>query len=385
MNKAFSFLTAAALCLSLSANAQKADRDYSSAHNFIGVQGGGQVTFTHYKLTDLLTPQYAVQFGRYFNDKVGARLHVMGWQNKGGFKASRFNLKNDVDYKFKAITGDLDLLMNMTNIINPNRASHAFDWVLLAGFGVNYGWDFDEYENITKSFTALNATYPQNCGTKHASYNGRFGTQLNWNVSDAFTLGLELQANYKNDMYNLKVNNTPDWQAVALLGLTYNFGYKKKAPKEVEPVYETRLDTTWYNETVYKKVTEEETLRRDIFFNIRKSSPISEQTVAEIVNFVNTHKDAKIVVTGYADKGTGTAKVNMRYSRQRAQAVTAALVKAGIDKSIITTDCKGDTVQPFAENDRNRVTITVATGKAEKDKPETVRKFRTNEVRVRVN
>ena len=153
----------------------------------------------------------------------------------------------------------------------------------------------------------------------------------------------------------------------------------------MEPVYETRLDTTWYNETVYKKVTEEETLRRDIFFNIRKSSPISEQTVAEIVNFVNTHKDAKIVVTGYADKGTGTAKVNMRYSRQRAQAVTAALVKAGIDKSIITTDCKGDTVQPFAENDRNRVTITVATGKAEKDKPETVRKFRTNEVRVRVN
>ena len=319
----------------MSANAQKAERDYSSAHNFIGVQGGGQVTFTH--------------------------------------------------YKFKAITGDLDLLMNMTNIINPNRASHAFDWVLLAGFGVNYGWDFDEYENITKSFTALNATYPQNCGTKHASYNGRFGTQLNWNVCDAFTIGLELQANYKNDMYNLKVNNNPDWQAAALLGLTYNFGYKKKAPKQVEPVYETRLDTTWYNETVYKKVTEEETLRRDIFFNIRKSSPISEQTVAEIVNFVNTHKDAKIVVTGYADKGTGTAKVNMRYSRQRAQAVTAALVKAGIDKSIITTDCKGDTVQPFAENDRNRVTITVATGKAEKDKPETVRKFRTNEVRVRVN
>ena len=101
MNKIFSLLTAAALSLSLSANAQKADRDYSSAHNFIGVQGGGQVTFTHYKLTDLLTPQYAVQFGRYFNDKVGARLHVMGWQNKGGFKADRFNLKNDVDYKFR--------------------------------------------------------------------------------------------------------------------------------------------------------------------------------------------------------------------------------------------------------------------------------------------
>ena len=273
MNKAFSFLTAAALCLSLSANAQKADRDYSSAHNFIGVQGGGQVTFTHYKLTDLLTPQYAVQFGRYFNDKVGARLHVMGWQNKGGFKASRFNLQNDVDYKFKAITGDLDLLMNMTNIISPKRASHAFDWVLLAGFGVNYGWDFDEYENITKSFTALNATYPQNCGTKHASYNGRLGTQLNWNVCDAFTIGLELQANYKNDMYNLKVNNNPDWQAAALLGLTYNFGYKKKAPKQVEPVYETRLDTTWYNETVYKKVTEEETLRRDIFFSQLRQQP----------------------------------------------------------------------------------------------------------------
>lgn len=153
----------------------------------------------------------------------------------------------------------------------------------------------------------------------------------------------------------------------------------------MEPVYETRLDTTWYNDTQYKKVMEEETLRRDLYFSIRESSPVSEQTLSEIVNFVNTHKDVKINVTGYADKGTGNADINMKYSRQRAEAVTNALVKAGIDKSIITTDYKGDTVQPFAENDKNRVTITVATGKVEKEKPETVKKFRTKEVRVRVN
>ena len=57
---------------------------------------------------------------------------------------------------------------------------------------------------------------------------------------------------------------------------------------------------------------------------------------------------------------------------------------AWVSSDMITVDWKGDTVQPFAENDENRVAITVVSGKAEKKEPVTVKKFRTEEKRVRI-
>ena len=50
----------------------------------------------------------------------------------------------------------------------------------------------------------------------------------------------------------------------------------------------------------------------------------------------------------------------MTYSKQRAENVAKALKNAGIDAGRIIVDAKGDTVQPFSENDKNRVTIAVA-------------------------
>jgi hypothetical protein len=40
--------------------------------------------------------------------------------------------------------------------------------------------------------------------------------------------------------------------------------------------------------------------------------------------------------------------------------VKNALVRQGIDARRITIDAKGDTVQPFAENDLNRVVVAVS-------------------------
>ena len=91
-------------------------------------------------------------------------------------------------------------------------------------------------------------------------------------------------------------------------------------------------------------------------------------------------------IVGYADKQTGNPRINMEYSRQRAQKAAEALEKAGIDKALISVDYKGDTVQPFPEdNDRNRVVIITAEG-TEKTKEKVVnKKFRTKEVRERIN
>ena len=312
----------------------------------------------------------------------------MGYDQKGGIAEGQYGL-NKQTYKFKACTADIDFLFNMSNILSPARNCKNFNWILLAGFGSNYSWDYDEFKTLTynNDFQSHHPNYhEQVCGTKHSTFNGRLGTIFEYDVTNSLSLNLELQANYKNDLYNLKTNDKNDWQAAALIGVTFKIGKAKKAPvQEVEPIYETRIDTVWYNDTSYKTVETEASLRRDLHFAIRKNDPISQQTVSEIVNFVKNNKDVKITVTGYADKGTGNNRVNMEYSKNRAEALTKALVDAGVPAEIITTEWKGDSVQPFANNDDNRATITVASGIGEKKEEVVTKKYRLEEKKVRVN
>lgn len=389
MNKItkIAMMSAVALGLSTASFAQE-EIDYSAGHNFITVQGGAQATLTHYNFMDLVTPHYALSFGRYFNDKVGARLHVQGYQINSGFKADRYSFLNaDKKYGFKDITGNLDLLINFSNLFNPNRTNRTFNWYGVVGFGVNYTWDTDEFNKIIEESNGGNYYVgPILSSDKNTCFNGRLGTGVEVNLSKNFAVSLEADANYKNDMFNYKFNDRCDWQVAAFVGLTYKFGVKSSKKEQVIPeeIWETRVDTVWYNDTEYKTSEVAEELRRDIHYQIRKADPVSEQMIQEIATFVKNHKDVKVVVTGYADKGTGNAKLNMKYSEQRAVAVADALKAAGVSADMITVEWKGDTVQPFAENDENRVAITVATGKAEKKEPVTVKKFRTEEKRVRI-
>lgn len=391
MKKITKYAAAVALLCGVSTAAMAQDnKEEFKPYWFAGVQGGVQTTFTNYNSLKLLTPQFALQFGRWFAPEFGARLHVMGYDQKGGIAEGQFGLDKQT-YKFKACTADIDFLFNMSNILCPQRSCKDFNWILLAGFGSNYSWDYDEFKTLAYNNDFLSnhpAYHDQVCGTKHSTFNGRLGTAFEYDVTNSLSLNLELQANYKNDLYNLKTNDKNDWQAAALIGVTFKIGKAKKAPapvQEVEPIYETRVDTVWYDDTSYKTVETDASLRRDIHFDIRKNGPISQQTVSEIVDFVKNNKDVKVTVTGYADKGTGNKRVNMKYSKKRAEALTDALVKAGVPAEIITTEWKGDTVQPFADNDANRATITVASGIGEKKEKVVTKKYRLEEKKVRVN
>lgn len=379
MKRIINILAAVALLFGVStaAGAQSVEDNYP--YNFITIQGGGQGTFTNYKFNKLLTPQVALSFGRYFNSKVGARIHVQGWEVKGAIPGvSIINKSLSDDYKFKAITGDIDLLMNMTNIINPRRSCDAFDWVLLLGFGVNYGWGFDKFNERNDALTVNPNPYV--CGSKHSTYNTRLGTQFNVNVSRNIAVGLEIDANMKNDEFNLKRNYNPDFQLSALLGLTFKFGQPAKKVVQQQEVVETYYVDEPYTETVKKQRPVENVemskMEKVVYYHINVSDVEQAQgidaAVKEAADLIKTDPDAKIVVTGYADRGTGNAKINERLSKERAEGITAKLVNIhGINAANITTSWKGDTVQPFSENDKNRCVIISGEGKFKVTKYET--------------
>jgi outer membrane protein OmpA-like peptidoglycan-associated protein len=98
-----------------------------------------------------------------------------------------------------------------------------------------------------------------------------------------------------------------------------------------------------------------------VFFNLGKSKIASRkdlQNVQELAN-VAKDKDAKIVVTGYADSKTGSANFNQKLSQKRADTVKAELVKMGVKESNIQTVAAGgvNTLNPFSYNRRATVEI----------------------------
>ena len=358
-------------------NSEKDYRPYP--HMFFGLNGGAQVSFTHYDFSKLITPSYGVSFGAYFNPVIGARLHVSGYENKGGIKSL------NETYDFNTVTGSADLLLNVTNMFRSDK-DRVFNLILLGGVGLAGAWDNDDFHALAAKAAE---NYPMAWQDRRLSHNVRLGMQLDFNIAKHFGLNLELAANNRADRINSRTTDRNDWAATASLGLIFKFGQKKTEKMAEEPVpvaeeWATRTDTVWYDDITYRDVPEKVTYEDNIYYKIRLSEPDPASKIQKIADFVKAHKNCSVQVTAYADKATGTPELNMQYSKERAEKVVAALVKAGVSRSVITSEYKGDTVQPFAENDKNRVAIVKVTGEGVKKEQVKTKKYRLEETRYRV-
>ena len=374
--KAFKTLFTVALAsLSTAAMAQatytdKDGNEYTfKKHAFLDLQGGAQYTLGEAKFGDLISPNVQLGIGYQFSPVFGMRLQANGWQSKGGwngYKATKDGTPYTADYKFKYVAPGLDFMFNLSNLFcgwNPNR---VFNVAAFVGGGANFAWGNDEVNEIAANIKDQHNYLLEYLwdGTKVRPF-GRAGIDLEFKVSKSVSIMLEGNANITTDKYNSKKAGNADWYFNALAGLRINLG---KSHTKAEPVKEAPVPVQEYVKPEPKpqpKVEEKkvEEIRRDVFFviNSNKIASNEESKIKEVVDFLNANPDAKVVVTGYADAGTGNDRINDAISAKRAAAVVKVLKeKYGIEESRITEDSKGARVQPFSENDKNRVTIMVA-------------------------
>ena len=379
--ESYKYLLATAVLASLGMNAMAqatyTDKDGNEyqfkKHAFLDIQGGAQYTLGEAKFGDLISPNVQLGLGYQFSPVFGMRLQANGWQSKGGWSGFRANpgeTPYNATYKFKYMAPGVDFMFNLSNLFcgwNPNRVLYVTAFL---GGGANIAWDNDEVNElaaIMKKTSAYNLEYLWD-GTKVRPY-GRAGLELAFKVSKSVSLMLEGNANITSDKYNSKKAGNPDWYFNALAGLRINLGksYTKKAKPVEEPAPAPAPKQEYVAPKpepkpapVEKKVEE---IRRDIFFTINsyKIAPAEEAKIREVVDFLGKNPEAKVVVTGYADKGTGNDRINDRIAAKRAAAVVWMLEKRyGIPAERITEDSKGARVQPFAENNMNRVSIMIA-------------------------
>ena len=362
--------------LAQSTYTDKANNEYQfKKHAFLNLQGGAQYTLGEAKFDKLLSPNVQLGLGYQFSPVFALRLQANGWQSKGGwngYELARTGNPYTADYKFNYVAPGLDLMFNLSNLFcgwNPNR---VFNVTAFLGGGANIAWKNDEVNAIAKTLKNLDNYQLQNLwdGTKVQPY-GRGGVELAFRLGDAVSFLVEGNANILSDKYNSKKADNPDWYFNALAGFRINLGktYKKvevpapePAPVQeyVEPTPAPAPVPEVKEEVVEKKV---EPFRRDVFFLINSAKIRNSEAgkIQEMVDYLNANPNAKVSVTGYADAGTGNNRINDRLARLRAQIVVKTLKeKYNIPADRIISDSKGSRVQPFAVNNKNRVTICIA-------------------------
>lgn len=371
-----SFIATTVLGLvALTANAQNPEAEAEAQalgykpqpYTFVQVQGGVNKVFSP---GSKFNPTFSVGVGRMFTNIVGARLHFNGFQTKNSLNSIGAN------YKFKYITGNVDVMFNVFNIFKATN-NRFVDLYLIGGIGANIAWGNKDFSDIVSAnrnavsagtATAIqeditNAWGPGTSRKQLLNHNIRFGVMADFNIHKNFSIGVEVDLNSLDDRFNSKFNNSDDWMLTAQLSLTYKFGHKK--PKAPEPVPEPPVvirDPDPEPEPAPVPVIINP-VNKDIFYLIRESDLDTERMaiISKVVDWYNANPEKQKVITvdGYADKGTGNPRVNKEYARQRAEKAAQALQEKGIPSSQIKVDSHGDTIQPFPENDKNRCVIIV--------------------------
>lgn len=358
----------------VSASAQEADKTVNvfTPHWYAQAQIGGQYTLGEIGFGKLLSPNVQVGVGYNFNQVVGARLTLNTWQSKAGQNVAG----NVYKWKWNYVAPMVDATFNLTNLFCEYNPDRLVEVGVFGGIGANIAWGNDEAADAQKAILAgpgknlaeVQAPLENLWDGTKTRFVARVGANVDFRVSDRVKLGVELSANTLSDKYNSKKAGNPDWYFNALVGVKVALGETHTtkvipAPKPVEKIIERIIEKPAPAPApkVESKVVEEN-FRRDIFFPIGNSNIAKSQTtkIAEIVEYMKENPDAKITLTGYADKGTGSAAFNDKIAARRAQTVYNTLAAKGVAKSRMIKESKGSRVQPFEENDMNRVTICIA-------------------------
>lgn len=372
-------ISAALLGSALCGYAQEEVVEYTYRPNwYIQGQFGGQYTLGEIKTSKLLSPSAQIAIGHNFNPYVGMRLAVNAWQSREGSNIRGAFFSHDYRWKWNYVAPTLDATFNLTNLIGGYRPTRVVDVNAIVGAGVNIGFKNDQANDCQADYFAhtgqelLGNLWD---GTK-TRFVAQFGADINFNLNKHISLGLELMANVLPDTYNSKKAGNADWYFNGLVGIRYTFGQKymkttrvveAPAPQVVERIIEKIVEVP---APVVEKVIEQPKeaapvaqLRRNIFFKISNTSVARDEMVKvdEVARFMKQHPDSKVVITGYADKGTGTMAINLRLSAQRAQVVADCLKKDfNIAPSRITVKSMGeDEYQPYDSPADNRVAICI--------------------------
>ena len=346
---------------------------------FMSVAGGTNMFFSKgFKdgdLIDALGWQGQLAVGRWNSPNWGARFAINVGQHEH-YKTSDGNYITD-----SFIHPHFDLMWNSTNAVVGYRADRVYNLIPFVGVGYIYGMDED--------FKKVN---PTGSLFKHQnqSLTWNLGVINDFRLSNNFSIFVELTATALQQSFGRKYSATApgkfefDLIGQALVGAKFGLGGRQDFTNAELMDYNLINDLNSQinrlraeNENLSKRpefcpecpeivpqpVAESVYVPNVVFFRINSANIDRQQQISvyNTAEYLKSNPNATVEIVAYADRQTGTPDYNMKLSERRAKAVADALISQyNVDSSRISLEWKGDTVQPYAENDWNRVAIFIA-------------------------
>ena len=387
MMKRLTMIAVALLMLSGVASAQQSKSDESlefRPHWSLKLQGGAAHTRGEAQFLELISPAAQLSASYNFHHAMGVRFGLSGWQGKGSVLSTQKEL-----YKFQYGQLNADYVLDLASLIGGFKHDRVFSPYIFAGIGGAYGFNNEEAAAL-KADPEYSAMLPY-YWDKLPLVVGRFGLGADFWVSKRVALGLEANSNFYSDKFNSKQDMDgllADWQFNLLAGITFRLGdntrpsavyaaavaaaeaaaaAEKAAREAAEKAEAERLAAEKAAaEKAAREAAEKAAAERaakaaensdNVFFTINSTyiRKAEGEKLVKLAEWMKENPDFNVALVGYADKETGTPAGNMKLSENRVKVVKERLVKLGVPEERISTAFKGDTVQPFAENNKNRV------------------------------
>ena len=384
-------IAASLLLLGGVASAQQSKTDETlefRPHWSLNVQGGVAHTRGESEFSTLLSPAAQLSATYRFHHAMGVRFGFGGWQGKGAALLP----EGYQGYAYQFAQLNADYILDLAGVFGGFNHKRVVSPYLLAGVGAGYGFNNEQaaaYKDQLEYYWENKLFAPV----------GRAGLGLDFRLGECVSLGLEGNANILTDKFNSKKAENVDWQFNVLAGLSFRFGkntrpskaYAEKVAAEeaaaaaaAAAAAKAEAERLAAEKAAAEKAAAEKAAREraeaerlaaeraaaeraakaaensdNVFFTIGSTyiRKAEDAKLVKLADWMKANPDFNVSLVGYADKETGTPKGNEKLSAARAKVVKDRLVKLGVEESRIMTAYKGDTVQPFAENAKNRVVM----------------------------
>ena len=348
---------------------------------FIEVGAGIDMPFVEYveDAGPKITANYMLGFGKWFTPYVGWRAEFFG--GAGHFPLDK--QKNGPMGHMKYVSGNIDFMWDMFNSLGGVSNTRVFSIIPFVGLGGTFAWDYEPYPISQLGTPVHKDHYKRNQWLLPVSA----GLQFRFRLCKYVDFFAQARAQFCGDNFNNNVICRPvDINFTAMGGFSFNIGgrsYRSFNPCDYLDYINNlngqinalrgALATTEAAlaaanaqlpcpEVVEQApvVVEAAPLLATVRFSINsaKISNTEKINVYNVAEWMKANEDQNVMITGYADKDTGTSDYNMQLSKKRAEAVYDMLVNEyGINANRLATDAKGSDVQPYNVNNWNRIVV----------------------------
>ena len=350
---------------------------------FISAGAGVNFGFTdHDKQADFgdrISPALDISVGKWFTPGIGLRVSYSGLNMKGASNVTQDGPSHttgkpmpmgkgsgyDMQYqKFSFYNLHGDVLFNLSNLLCGYNEKRIWNCSPYVGLGWGRVWDSPQFKGVTANLGVLNT----------------------FRLNDWLDANLDIRGMMTGEGFDGAWGSAEhDGVLSATVGLTYKFkrrGWDRSKTVyrydygDLESMRNKLNEMNAENERLKKELAQgkmaaaRETVKRIasanlVTFPIGKSKLSNEARanlgmLAEVIKAGD--KNAVYTITGYADAGTGSKRINEKLSKARAEAVYECLVEEfGIDKAQLKIDYQGGVENMFYDDPRlSRAVITRA-------------------------